>query len=329
MSQQNAYQEELKAELEKINPDDFSHAARLISDELKRVESGDKYKYVSKVELHHDKPSGHAIKVRIPVKEFPKFNFVGKLLGPKGNTLKRLQEESGCKMSILGKGSVRDKQKEEEMRKEGGKYAHLNEELHVLIEAFAETTDAYARFSHCLTETKKFLVPDHNDDVSMQQMQEMMYLNGDKPGGRGRGRGGPAALPGRGGLLSTPGARGGLPARGAPRGARGSPAGRGRAAPMAPVPSPMEASYDDYSGGYGDTGYDSGYGKTDPYDAGYGGGHDDTQYFDYGHGSAGGYEDYGASAGYGGSSSFKSPPTSRGRGQFRSHPYGSSGRGGY
>jgi rRNA processing protein Krr1/Pno1 len=36
---------------------------------------------------------------------------VGKLLGPKGMSLKRLQEETGTKMSILGKGSMRDKGK--------------------------------------------------------------------------------------------------------------------------------------------------------------------------------------------------------------------------
>ncbi|KAF4524220.1 hypothetical protein B566_EDAN006468 [Ephemera danica] len=40
------------------------------------------------------------------------FNFVGKLLGPKGNSLKRLQEETMTKMAILGRGSMRDKQKE-------------------------------------------------------------------------------------------------------------------------------------------------------------------------------------------------------------------------
>lgn len=39
------------------------------------------------------------------------FNFVGKLLGPRGNSMKRLQEETGVKMSILGKGSMRDKGK--------------------------------------------------------------------------------------------------------------------------------------------------------------------------------------------------------------------------
>ena len=39
------------------------------------------------------------------------FNFVGKLLGPRGNTFKRLQANTGTKMSILGKGSMREKEK--------------------------------------------------------------------------------------------------------------------------------------------------------------------------------------------------------------------------
>ena len=43
---------------------------------------------------------------------FPsQFNFVGKLLGPRGNTFKRLQANTGTKMSILGKGSMREKEK--------------------------------------------------------------------------------------------------------------------------------------------------------------------------------------------------------------------------
>lgn len=36
---------------------------------------------------------------------------MGKLLGPRGNSLKRLQEDTLTKMSILGKGSMRDKEK--------------------------------------------------------------------------------------------------------------------------------------------------------------------------------------------------------------------------
>lgn len=41
----------------------------------------------------------------------PQVNFVGKLLGPQGSTIKRLQEETGAKISVLGKGSMRDKNK--------------------------------------------------------------------------------------------------------------------------------------------------------------------------------------------------------------------------
>ena len=49
---------------------------------------------------------------------------------------------------------------EEEMRKEGGKkYAHLNDALHVYVEAQAEMTDGYRRLAHAVAELKKFLVP--------------------------------------------------------------------------------------------------------------------------------------------------------------------------
>lgn len=46
------------------------------------------------------------------------------------------------------------------MRKSGeAKYAHLSDELHVLIEVFAPPGEAYSRMSHALEEIKKFLVP--------------------------------------------------------------------------------------------------------------------------------------------------------------------------
>ena len=48
---------------------------------------------------------------------------------------------------------------EEELRKEGGKYAHLNEDLHVMVECFAETVDAYTRIAHAVSEIKKYMVP--------------------------------------------------------------------------------------------------------------------------------------------------------------------------
>ncbi|KAL2308644.1 hypothetical protein Nmel_001703, partial [Mimus melanotis] len=82
-------------------------------------------------------------------------------------------------MSILGKGSMRDKTKEEELRKSGeAKYFHLNDDLHVLIEVFAPPAEAYARMGHALEEIKKFLIPDYNDEIRQAQLQELTYLNG-------------------------------------------------------------------------------------------------------------------------------------------------------
>lgn len=49
---------------------------------------------------------------------------------------------------------------EEELRNSGeAKYAHLSNDLHVLIEVFAPPGEAYSRMSHALEEIKKFLVP--------------------------------------------------------------------------------------------------------------------------------------------------------------------------
>ncbi|KAG8581940.1 hypothetical protein GDO81_007856, partial [Engystomops pustulosus] len=193
------------------------------------------------------------------------FNFVGKLLGPRGNSLKRLQEETGAKMSILGKGSMRDKAKEEELRKSGeAKYAHLSDELHVLIEVFAPPGEAYSRMSHALEEIKKFLVPDYNDEIRQEQLRELSYLNGseESTGGkvtRGRGRlvattvarnrgGAIPPLPGRGTPVprSSPVSRGALSL---PPVAHGVSPARARGIPTAPgyraLPPAIE-TYDDY-----------------------------------------------------------------------------------
>lgn len=89
-----------------------------------------------------------------------KFNFVGKLLGPKGNSMKRLQEETMCKMAVLGRGSMRDRKKEEELRASGDtRYAHLYEDLHVEISTFAAPAEAHARIAYALAEVRRFLVP--------------------------------------------------------------------------------------------------------------------------------------------------------------------------
>ncbi|CAK9134880.1 unnamed protein product [Ilex paraguariensis] len=83
-------------------------------------------------------PSSYIVKrvlrLEIPVDSYPNFNFVGRLLGPRGNSLKRVEASTGCRVFIRGKGSIKDPDKEENLRGRPG-YEHLNDPLHVLIEA--------------------------------------------------------------------------------------------------------------------------------------------------------------------------------------------------
>ncbi len=72
-------------------------------------------------------------KVYIPVKEFPEINFFGLLVGPRGNSLKKMERDSGAKISIRGKGSVK------EGKARPDQYAEdAEEELHCLVIADSE-----------------------------------------------------------------------------------------------------------------------------------------------------------------------------------------------
>ncbi|XP_064111738.1 KH domain-containing, RNA-binding, signal transduction-associated protein 2-like isoform X1 [Macrobrachium nipponense] len=136
------------------------------------------------LDVIRERPIRVTVKVLVPVREHPKFNFVGKLLGPKGNSMKRLQEETMTKMAVLGRGSMRDKQKEEELRASGdAKYVHLTEDLHVEITAFASPAEAHARIAYALAEVRRYLVPDNNDDIRKEQIREMELISDPQAGG--------------------------------------------------------------------------------------------------------------------------------------------------
>lgn len=39
---------------------------------------------------------------------FPQYNFVGRILGPRGNSLKRVEANTDCRVLIRGRGSIKD-----------------------------------------------------------------------------------------------------------------------------------------------------------------------------------------------------------------------------
>ncbi|XP_038690574.1 KH domain-containing protein At5g56140-like [Tripterygium wilfordii] len=119
------------------------------------------------------------IRVDIPVDKYPNYNFVGRLLGPRGNSLKRVEASTECRVLIRGRGSIKDLAREEIMRGKPG-YEHLNEPLHILIEAELPVEIVDARLIQAREILEDLLKPiDESQDLyKKQQLRELAMING-------------------------------------------------------------------------------------------------------------------------------------------------------
>ncbi|CAA7028047.1 unnamed protein product [Microthlaspi erraticum] len=109
-------------------------------------------------------------KLFIPDKEFPGYGFVGLIIGPRGNTQKRMQKETGAKIVIRGRGSVKDGRKKD-MKFDPSE----NEDLHVLVEAATqEALDAAVGMIEKLLQP----VDEVRNEHKRQQLRELATLNG-------------------------------------------------------------------------------------------------------------------------------------------------------
>ncbi|KAK0552132.1 hypothetical protein OC846_001803 [Tilletia horrida] len=109
-------------------------------------------------------------KVYLPLKEFPEINFFGLLVGPRGNSLKRMERESGAKISIRGRGSVKDG------KGRGGE--EDEEEMHCVVQA-----DEESKVKHCVKLINEIIAtaastPETNNDHKRNQLRELAALNG-------------------------------------------------------------------------------------------------------------------------------------------------------
>ncbi|XP_062189034.1 KH domain-containing protein SPIN1-like isoform X1 [Phragmites australis] len=118
------------------------------------------------------------IRMEVPVDSYPNFNFVGRILGPRGNSLKRVEASTGCRVFIRGKGSIKDTDKEEKLKGKPG-YEHLNEPLHILIEAElpANIIDARLRQAQEIMEELLRPMDESQDFYKRQQLRELAMLN--------------------------------------------------------------------------------------------------------------------------------------------------------
>ncbi|XP_065587388.1 KH domain-containing RNA-binding protein QKI isoform X7 [Cyrtonyx montezumae] len=165
----------------------FNHLERLLDEEISRVR---KDMYNDTLNGSTEKRSAElpdAVgpivqlqeKLYVPVKEYPDFNFVGRILGPRGLTAKQLEAETGCKIMVRGKGSMRDKKKEEQNRGKPN-WEHLNEDLHVLITVEDAQNRAEIKLKRAVEEVKKLLIPaaEGEDSLKKMQLMELAILNG-------------------------------------------------------------------------------------------------------------------------------------------------------
>ncbi|XP_010553190.1 PREDICTED: KH domain-containing protein At2g38610 [Tarenaya hassleriana] len=132
-------------------------------------------------------PSSYTVKrilrLEIPVNSYPNFNFVGRLLGPRGNSLKRVEATTGCRVYIRGKGSIKDPEKEEKLRGRPG-YEHLNDQLHILIEADLPANIVEIRLQQAQEIIEELLKPveESEDYIKRQQLRELAMLREESPG---------------------------------------------------------------------------------------------------------------------------------------------------
>ncbi|XP_057307074.1 KH domain-containing RNA-binding protein qki.S-like isoform X1 [Hydractinia symbiolongicarpus] len=162
-------------------PKIFLHTERLLDEEINRVRT--EIFCPSNFLMSLPKQQGQVVKltekVYAKVKDYPKFNFVGRIIGPRGLTLRQVEQETGAKLLVRGRGSMKDKKVEDEKRGQPN-FEHLDEDLHVLL--MVEDTEERARLKlqKAVEEVNFLLTPpkDGEDGIKKKQLQDLAILNG-------------------------------------------------------------------------------------------------------------------------------------------------------
>ncbi|XP_042506613.1 splicing factor-like protein 1 [Macadamia integrifolia] len=152
----------------RMNSRDISYREKLIQDRqtiiLKLIQKNPMFKPPSNF-----KPSKLYKKLYIPLREYPGHNFIGLIIGPRGNTQKRMEKETGARIVIRGKGSAirkRAYQKPDPID---------NDDLHVLIEA-----DNQGSLDAAVKMVEKLLNPvdERINKHKLSQLKELAALKG-------------------------------------------------------------------------------------------------------------------------------------------------------
>ncbi|GMT15832.1 hypothetical protein PFISCL1PPCAC_7129, partial [Pristionchus fissidentatus] len=120
---------------------------------------------------------GVTVQEKIPIPYSPRCNFIGRILGPRGISVKQIEGDTGCTILIRGRGSVKDPVREARLLNQEG-YEHLTEPLHVLIKATDVCqVSAESKLRRGVSAISKLLIP-MNDEHKRRQLVQLAIING-------------------------------------------------------------------------------------------------------------------------------------------------------
>jgi splicing factor 1 len=118
----------------------------------------------------YKRPSKSQDKIYIPVREHPEIRFIGLILGPRGKYLKEIEEKTGARVFIRGKGSV----------KEGKVDRHndCEEDLHCLVlgDSEASVVAGVAEIQEIIETATT--TPERENKRKQDQMRDIAVING-------------------------------------------------------------------------------------------------------------------------------------------------------
>ncbi|UZP34797.1 hypothetical protein NXS19_002613 [Fusarium pseudograminearum] len=158
----------------RINTREYRYRKRLEDERHKLIEKAMKTIPNYHPPQDYRRPTKTQEKVYVPVNDYPEINFIGLLIGPRGNTLKKMEGDSGAKIAIRGKGSV----KEGKGRSDAAHASNQEEDLHCLIMADTEDkVNKAKKLIHNVIETAAS-IPEGQNELKRNQLRELAALNG-------------------------------------------------------------------------------------------------------------------------------------------------------
>ena len=112
-------------------------------------------------------------KLYIPWRDYPNYNFIGLVIGPRGNTQKKLEKETNCKISVRGKGS--GKEGASSVPKSKARAEEDEDEMHVQVHGtkLSETEAAATLIADLLRP-----IDDDTNEWKKKQLMELAAING-------------------------------------------------------------------------------------------------------------------------------------------------------